>query len=131
MDTKEICNECGTSVAPGSGNYVNRVPDLNDVATRKEMGKPHPHGNFVCAGCDGRQSCPRSFRYLGLLFTPWEMFSVPAADILNCNDTPAGWCYIEFYKIADQHAAGHYTMFLVKGKMRVPGTHFLYHYNPH
>ena len=73
----------------------------------------------------------RSFRYLGLLFTPWEMFSVPAADILNCNDTPAGWCYIEFYEIADQHAAGDYTMFLVKGKMRVPGTHFLYHYNPH
>jgi hypothetical protein len=48
----EICNECGKSVAWGSGNFVNRVIDLNDLETRIEMGKPFPRGNFICAECD-------------------------------------------------------------------------------
>lgn len=125
-----ICNECGKSVACGSGNFANRVTDLNDVATRIEMGKPYPDGDYICADCYDKQSIARSFRYLDLLFTPWERASVPAKELLNCNDTPAGWSFIEFYKIADQHYAGNYTTFLVKGKLRVPGTHFLFHYKP-
>jgi hypothetical protein len=48
----EICNECGKSVKWGSGNFVNRVIDLNDIETRIEMGKPFPNGDFVCAECD-------------------------------------------------------------------------------
>lgn len=133
MESKNnICNECGASVAFGSGNFVNRVPDFNDFETKQEMGKPFPEGEFLCEGCANAEgkTPPRSFRYLDLLFTPWERESVPAKDILNCNDTPAGWSFIEFYKIADQHYACNYTTFLVKGKLRVPGTHFLYHYNP-
>ena len=50
----ETCNECGRSVAWGSGDFVNRVIDLNDVETRIEMGKPFPNGNFICAECDNK-----------------------------------------------------------------------------
>jgi len=50
--TTEICNECGHSVAFGSGRQVNRIPDLNDIATRQEMGKPFPEGDFICEECD-------------------------------------------------------------------------------
>lgn len=49
---KEICNECGRSVAQGSGWFVNRVPDLDSVEVRRENGKPFPEGDFVCAECD-------------------------------------------------------------------------------
>ena len=48
----EICNECGRSVKPGSGDFVNRVPDLNTPEERKEMGRQYPEGDFVCAECD-------------------------------------------------------------------------------
>mgnify|MGYP001559717993 CR=1 FL=1 len=48
----QICNECGKSVALGSGRFVNRVVDLNDTATRKEMGKPFPNGDYICWECD-------------------------------------------------------------------------------
>jgi len=48
----EICNECGCSVAFGSGRYVNSVIDLNDYQTRKAMGKPYPEGDFICAECE-------------------------------------------------------------------------------
>lgn len=48
----QICNECGHSVALGSGRFVNRVPNLNDVETREEMGKPYPLGDFICEECD-------------------------------------------------------------------------------
>ena len=51
-DTAEICNECGRSVAPGSGRFVNRIPDLNDEKTREEMGKPFPEGDYICEECD-------------------------------------------------------------------------------
>ena len=53
----EICNECGRSVAFGSGRYVNRVPDLNDEETRQEGGKPFPQGDFICAECDIKARC--------------------------------------------------------------------------
>jgi len=48
----EICNECGRSVARGSGRFVNRIPDANSVEERLELGRPHPEGDFLCAECD-------------------------------------------------------------------------------
>ena len=53
-DDARFCNECGRSVVWGSNLYVDRVPDLNSVEERKEMGKPYPEGNFVCRECDNR-----------------------------------------------------------------------------
>jgi len=50
----EICNECGRSVRVNGGNFVNRVPDYNTVEERKEMGKPFPIGDFICAECDNK-----------------------------------------------------------------------------
>jgi len=52
----EICNECGKSVKPKTGLFVNRVPDFNDMETRIEMGKPFPVGDFICPICDFRLS---------------------------------------------------------------------------
>ena len=60
-DTKEICNECGASVKFGSGNYVNRVPDLNDLETRLEMGKPFPYGQWICSKCDNENDIVANF----------------------------------------------------------------------
>jgi len=48
----QICNHCGRSVRLGSGWFVNRVPDLNDVETRIANGLLFPHGDFVCFECD-------------------------------------------------------------------------------
>jgi hypothetical protein len=48
----EICNECGCSVEPGSGNYVNRVPDMSSPEERADMGRAYPFGDFICAECD-------------------------------------------------------------------------------
>ncbi len=48
----EICNECGKSVKPGSGKFVNRIPDLNDYVTRREIGKPYPQGGYTCDDCE-------------------------------------------------------------------------------
>lgn len=48
----EICNECGQSVRRGSGKFINRVIDLNGYTTRREMGKPHPEGDYICADCE-------------------------------------------------------------------------------
>lgn len=48
----ETCNECGQSVRIGTGRFVNRVIDLNSYRTRKEMGKPYPDGDYMCAECD-------------------------------------------------------------------------------
>ena len=53
-DEKETCNECGVSVKFYSGHFVNRVPDLNDVETRLEMGKPFPLGEWICSTCDNK-----------------------------------------------------------------------------
>ena len=51
---KEICNECGDSVKFGSGKFVNRIVDLNDLETRKEMNKPYPEGDYICEECDSQ-----------------------------------------------------------------------------
>jgi len=62
----EICTLCGASVKPGSGNYVNRVPDLNDYQAKLEQKKPFPHGQFICAECDEMDSARRE----GVLVNP-------------------------------------------------------------
>lgn len=49
---KEICSECGKSVAIGSGRFVNRVTDFNTVEERKNMGRLYPAGDFICPECD-------------------------------------------------------------------------------
>jgi hypothetical protein len=60
MDTKEklveICNHCGRSVSFGSGLFVNRVPDFNDIATRIANGLIFVKGDFVCRECDSRSN---------------------------------------------------------------------------
>ena len=48
----EICNHCGKDVSVGSGKFVNRVPDVNDILTRKDNGLKFPLGDFVCEECD-------------------------------------------------------------------------------
>lgn len=48
----QMCSECGRSVSLGSGLFVNRVHDLNSIATRKRMGRPYPKGDFICPDCD-------------------------------------------------------------------------------
>jgi len=53
--SKEMCNECGQSVRAGSGKFVNRVIDFSGYKTRKEMGKPFPVGDFMCAECETEQ----------------------------------------------------------------------------
>ena len=121
MKNNEVCNECGRSVAMGSGYFVNRVPDLNDPETRVEMGKPYPDGDFVCACCDNNCSnCnpPRSFRYMGLLFTPWQIS--PDMEAVEA-DTPPEWDYAAFCREAKTHNCAHYALFLVKGNYCIPG----------
>lgn len=136
MKEINICNECGKSVAPGSGNFVNRVPDLNDAETRKEMGKPYPGGEYLCEQCSANGEMPaRSFRYLGLLFTPWEKLTTADLSwhktkdsLVNRHDTPAGFNHGEFYEIAKKHGAGNYDVFLVKGEPRIAVNDLLFHY---
>ena len=48
----EICRNCGDSVAWGSGKFVNRIPDCNDVETRKENGDQFPEGEYLCSECE-------------------------------------------------------------------------------
>ena len=48
----EFCNHCGDSVSLGSGKFVNRVPDLNDIRIRITNGLVFPLGDFVCDFCD-------------------------------------------------------------------------------
>lgn len=48
----EICNHCGKDVSLGSGNFVNRVPDFNDISTRIDNNLDFPSGDFVCENCD-------------------------------------------------------------------------------
>ena len=52
----QICNHCGRSVSFGSGWFVNRVPDLNDIPTRIANNLNYPEGDFVCSECDAK-SC--------------------------------------------------------------------------
>lgn len=53
---EEICNECGCSVAKGSGYFANRVPDFNSQAERKANNLPFPTGGYKCAECDASDS---------------------------------------------------------------------------
>ncbi len=48
----DCCYECGRSVAPGSGNFVNRVPSLDSGPERASMGVPYPEGEWLCGECD-------------------------------------------------------------------------------
>ncbi|MEW5842506.1 MAG: hypothetical protein AB1775_04510 [Bacteroidota bacterium] len=48
----EFCNRCGRSVKLGSGWFVNRIPDFNDIQTRQEIGALFPKGDFICIECD-------------------------------------------------------------------------------
>ena len=48
----EICNHCGKDVSFGSGSFVNRVLDFNDVITRIDNNLEFPLGDFVCEECD-------------------------------------------------------------------------------
>ena len=48
----EICNHCGKSVSFGSGLFVNRIPDFNDIDTRIANNREYPEGDFVCIICD-------------------------------------------------------------------------------
>ena len=52
----EICNHCGTSVAFGKRNSVNRLPDVNDIDTRIANGLKYSKGDFVCYECDSQNS---------------------------------------------------------------------------
>jgi hypothetical protein len=52
----EICNHCGRSVAYGSGLFINRIPDFNDIETRKATGLGFSEGDFVCLECDSKSS---------------------------------------------------------------------------
>ncbi len=52
----EFCSMCGRSVVPVSGWFVNRVPDLNSVEDRRDIGRVFPRGDWVCAECE--DSCP-------------------------------------------------------------------------
>ncbi|HMV44284.1 MAG TPA: hypothetical protein PK079_22685 [Leptospiraceae bacterium] len=53
---RERCNQCGDSVAFGSGKFVNRIPDLNDISTRRSMNRKYIWGDFVCIECDEKNS---------------------------------------------------------------------------
>ena len=48
----EFCNECGKSVRFGSGLFVDRIMDLNEIEDRIDMGKPFPNGDFICVECE-------------------------------------------------------------------------------
>lgn len=48
----EICNECGESVKLGTGLFVNRIIDLNEIEDRVLMNKPFPSGYFICPLCE-------------------------------------------------------------------------------
>ena len=49
---KEICCECGKSVALGSGLFVNRIMVFDDYETKVERGCPYPEGRFICPECE-------------------------------------------------------------------------------
>ncbi len=53
--SKEMCHECGQSVRAGSGKFINRVIDSGGYKTRKQMGKPFPIGEYICAECETEQ----------------------------------------------------------------------------
>lgn len=48
----QICNHCGRDVSFGSGLFVNRIPDFNNIQTRLENNLKFSLGDFVCWECD-------------------------------------------------------------------------------
>ena len=48
----QVCNHCGDSVSFGSGKFINRVLDFNDIETRILNKRIMPTGDFVCYECD-------------------------------------------------------------------------------
>jgi len=48
----EICYECGRSVAPGAGQFINRIPNFDSYQERVKMGVPFPRGKYMCQECD-------------------------------------------------------------------------------
>ena len=48
----EICNQCARKVSLGSGLFVNRISDFNDISTRIDHGVKFPAGDFICRECD-------------------------------------------------------------------------------
>lgn len=56
MKIAESCIHCGRSVAIGSGLFVDRVPDYNDVEARLTLGHKFPLGDFWCRECDANTS---------------------------------------------------------------------------
>ncbi|OGF66498.1 hypothetical protein A3I27_00700 [Candidatus Giovannonibacteria bacterium RIFCSPLOWO2_02_FULL_43_11b] len=48
----QICNNCSRGVYIGSGRFVNRIPDLNDMETRVDNGLKFPEGDYRCEECD-------------------------------------------------------------------------------
>lgn len=51
---EDICCECGESVVPGSGKFVNRIPEMSGILARVDGNRPFPTGAWVCADCDSR-----------------------------------------------------------------------------
>lgn len=50
---KNRCSICGRDTSPGSGNFVNRVPDLNTVEERRDdLNRKYPEGEYICPICD-------------------------------------------------------------------------------
>jgi len=54
MLENEIYNECGRSVAPGSGWFVNRVTDCDSYLEKVDNGKAYPKGEYLCTECDSK-----------------------------------------------------------------------------
>jgi len=50
--TKETCWNCGSSVAWGSGRFMNRTPSLDSEGVRRENGAPYPKGDYLCFECE-------------------------------------------------------------------------------
>ncbi len=50
----QMCAHCGSSVGWGSGKYINRIPEFNDLDTRRSNGLAYPHGDYVCEECDSK-----------------------------------------------------------------------------
>lgn len=50
--TNQLCNHCGDGVYLGSGKFVDRIPDFNDVDARISNGLLFSLGDFVCEQCD-------------------------------------------------------------------------------
>lgn len=54
--SEDVCCECGESVVPGSGKFVNRIPEMSGLLARVDGNRPHPTGAWVCAECEEKAS---------------------------------------------------------------------------